>query len=184
MSLVDPVSNTLRPWVILGVLVAWLSSLVAVGVWQRADGARAERVDFQATENAELRAANAKINELTSTALKNQAEHDTTLADLATHYEGEMSDEKTKHEAAIAAVRRGYRLHDSGAKCPSGSAAGTAVTASGGGDGQTEAELSGEASEFLLGEASRANEVVHQLELCQAVVIEDRRLCGANQGEQ
>jgi hypothetical protein len=45
-------------------------------------------------------------------------------------------------------------------------------------DASAEGELPRDVTEFLYGEASRADEIVNQLTACQAVVLEDRRVCG------
>jgi len=42
-------------------------------------------------------------------------------------------------------------------------------------DGETRAELSPDAAEFLIGEASRADKIVEQLNACQAVLVQDRK---------
>ena len=186
MKLLSMLGAPSNPWLLPGVTLVWLASLVAVGAWQRADGAAAERVANQSVKNTELAEANRQITLLTAQARKDEAEHAKRLVEQASHYEGELQHEKELHESAVAAVRRGdYRLRDKGAKCPAASPGGEAGSTSSRGNGQAEAELSDEAAEFLLSEASRANAIVAQLALCQAVVEEDRRLCGAQpQGDE
>lgn len=164
------------------IVLAWIASLLAVGAWQRHDGAFAERSKWQTKLTIELGRANAKIIELTANYRQAEAKHANALASIATTYETRLSDAKAVHDRDVAAVRAGaLRLRDPFAKCPLGSAAAPAGAGSSLGDGPAGAELSGAVTEFLLGEASRANAIVEQLTTCQQVVIEDRKLCGGGQ---
>ena len=55
-----------NPWVLLGVVLAWIASLVAVGTWQRHDGAAETVARYEKRDNASLIQANATIDPVTS----------------------------------------------------------------------------------------------------------------------
>jgi hypothetical protein len=187
MNPVNAFGSTFNPWLLLGVLLLWLASLVAVGSWQREDGATVERSAWQGRENAELRTANGRIRELEEGARHEEAAHALALQEKSAAYERKLIDEQDLHARDIAAVRAGARkLRDPGAttRCPVRSDAAQAGPGAGERDGEAGGELSPAAAEFLLGEASRANAIVEQLTACQAIVIEDRKLCGGTSEHQ
>ncbi|MBF3800036.1 lysis protein [Burkholderia pseudomallei] len=108
------------------------------------------------------------------------------VTQISTDYERKLNDAKSQADRDIAAARAGaLRLRDRAATCgnqPSESATGpgAGVSADTGG-----AELSLPATEFLLSEAGRADEIVLRLNACEAVVRSDRDvLARLNVGEQ
>lgn len=171
----------MNPWLIITIGVLWLASLVGVGTWQNEAGHVAERTTWQAKDNEKLRLANAEILRLETEARDNEADHARRLADIGTNIVKDKQREQTQHQADLDRVRAGTLvLRDPGApglRACAG-AAGTLGAGAGGSDGPAGGGLSGAASEFLLSEASRADAIVHQLTAAQAVIAEDRRVCG------
>ncbi|MBS1198687.1 MAG: bacteriophage lysis protein [Proteobacteria bacterium] len=171
----------MNPWTIVIAVLLWLASLAGVGWWQRTDGATIERDTWQKRENTELRTANAKIKELEAKAKSDTSAHAQALAEASTAFERKLKDANAQRAKDRAAVLAGtLRLRDNGATglraCGSGispPAAGASV-----GDGRTPGELSAAATGFLLDLASDADDIAHQLAQAQAVIREDRRLCG------
>ena len=167
----------MNPYIIIGLLVAWALSLAGVGAWQNEAGHVAERVEWQGREVTELTAANAAIKALEESARATEAAHSVALSTIATNYEGKLSNATKQRSADLAAIRAGtLRLRDPGAggKCPSGDPMPGIASATGVGNGRSAGELSQRASEFLVGEASRADSVAEQLAACQQVVRSDR----------
>jgi hypothetical protein len=106
----------------------------------------------------------------------------TTTSDLevtriSTEYERKLSDAQNQHDLDLRSLRSGaLRLRDTGATCGGQPAEGAAGPSSSVPAGATGAELSVPASEFLLGEADRADTTVQQLNACAAVVRSDREV--------
>lgn len=172
--------------------MTWLYILIACAVvggsgylYGRTDGAKLERVEWQAKENDALKKATARLAELTAEATKKEREHADALAAVSGHYQGELKNERAKKDRVIAGLRAGtVRLFDPNGKCsgigialPETGPGPSGRDAAGGGNlpGSSVAILSSNASEFLIGEASRADEVAKQLTACQGIVRADRR---------
>lgn len=167
----------MNPYSFLGVLLAWLLSLCAVGYWQHGDGQTMERTQWQAREVKELKAANDKIAELEHAARSAELDYAAAMDKVATQFEQEKRNANIKTNRLIAQLRAGdLRLYDPAARSESACAGTTSATPAspGSGDGATAGGLSGAATEFLLGEAERADEIVLQLNACQGVVRADR----------
>lgn len=178
------------PYRMVGYLVA---SLAVVGTvylavnkaynWAYDNGVTAEKLMWESRESEELAVANKTILDLTDKARKDEAQHNLNLATISTNFEGIRQNEKLKNDRIIADISAGtIRLRDKYANtsgkgsCASGS--GEATTRTSEHNGETGSELSTTTSEFLYGLASESDEIIEQLTACQAVVIEDRRLCG------
>jgi hypothetical protein len=109
----------------------------------------------------------------TATALFAQTQSQLALSQIDQTYQDKLHEQDALHARDLAAVRTGaLRLRDRAAKCPVEVQSGAST---GSGDGEAGAELSVAATEFLLGEADRADRLVHQLDACQAVVEADRK---------
>ena len=171
----------INPWAIVGALLLWLASLAGVGWWQRTDGAAVERADWQARENKTLRTANAKIQELEAKAKADTSAHAQALAAASSEYERMLQNANAQRAKDRAAVLAGtLRLRDNGATGLRACGSGISPPVAGAslGDGRAPGELSAAASGFLLDLAADADDIAHQLAQAQAVIIEDRRLCG------
>lgn len=160
-----------NPWIIVGILVAWLASLVAIGHWQRIDGATKANLVCTTEKNALLARA------VTAEESARKIEHDKAqeLQAIGEQHEMELRVKDTVYQKDIADLHAGnLRLRDRAAKCSSSVVPDASAPATRS-DGETGAELSREASEFLLGEAKRADVITEQLSACQAVILSDRK---------
>jgi Fe-S cluster biogenesis protein NfuA len=168
---------TLNPWLLLGVALAWIASLVWVGSWQNEAGHTAERVSWQTKENAELVAANTKIQRLNAEARATEQAHQTNLADIGAQHEKDKADAEARRIRDVDDARSGaLKLRVAGA-CKGAGSSGTtqAPAAAGQRDEATTAELPGEVAANLFALADDADEQARQLTACQAVIVEDRR---------
>lgn len=161
----------------------WLYGLLAfvlVGgsgyLYGRTDGRKIERVEWQAIDNAKLKAATDKLAELTAAAIKKERSSADALADVSRQFQEDLKNERNKKERVIADLRAGaVRLRDPNGRCSGiGIAFPEAGSAPGGRDGGAGTELSERTAEYLISEASRADEIVRQLTACQKIVIKDR----------
>ena len=170
----------LRPYATAIVAGAWVLSLIAVGAWQRHDGAVAERTDWQERDNQTMRDAHALIERLQATARQAEQDHAMEMAAVGSAMERRISDANKQREADRAAVSRGtLRLYDRPAGLAAGSCGVPAPGAAAGErDGRAAGELSGETTRDLLDLVNDADLVAGQLAECQAVVRKDRGLMG------
>lgn len=171
----------INPWVILGVVIAWLGSVVSVGYWQNGVGKESERVLWQARENKEVTDSNDFIirNYAVNLALERQGAQD--LNKTSIDLQEKLKNEKAKNDYYVAGVRNGtiiLRQPVTRSEKAGGSISSEVIASASGRDGETGAELSRETAEFLLGESERANQIVQQLTACQDVIVKDRKLCG------
>jgi hypothetical protein len=171
----------LNPWLILGIVIAWLASLWGVGSWQREDGRTAERAAWEAREAQSMRDANATIQRLTREARDLEASHQQRLADIAANMQKETARHEADRDRAVSGATA-LVLRDQPA-CPGGAgggAPGAPGAGPGGGDGPAACELPHEAVRDLLALVLDADRDVRQLAHAQAVIEEDRRVCGAD----
>lgn len=109
-----------------------------------------------------------------------QAQWEQQLAAASTQYQEDKHNVEKQRDAAIAALRAGtLRLRDPGATptvAVGGSAVPNTAASAGGRAAGGGAELSRASSEFLLGIAADADEIVQRLTACQAVVRADRAI--------
>lgn len=165
----------MNPWILLGVAIVWGLSLVGVGKWQREDGRTAERVAWQARDNAALTAANATIQKLNDEARATEQAHTQRLAAISANIVKENQDAETRTRRAVAGARA-LVLRQQPA-CPSagaGSPATPATTASGG-DGAAACELPASTVRDLFQLVGDADTGMRQLGACQAVILSDRK---------
>lgn len=155
--------------------VVWIASLMSVGIWQNRQGHTACEFVHVQRESADLRAANDKIVDLTNARIVEARNNASRLAALSSQFEKEKQDESKKRDLVIADLRaERIRLRDPGKPRTAGDTERGATYATGQCDGGTQANLSIEASEFLVRLAGEADEIVHQLTGCQSVVLADR----------
>jgi hypothetical protein len=173
----------LNPYILGGVAIAWLLSLISVGVWQRADGTNACVAEYAVRDNKSLITANDNIRKLGAAVRQQEANHQRTLADLGVLYAKEFGNvESNRKRDVAAAYERGLRLRDPNATC--GGAAGSAsaiVPAGPQRDGAAGCELSGKVTADLFDLAADADRNTVQLNSCQATVKEYLARCNSEQ---
>lgn len=170
----------------LVLVLAWLASLVVVGGWQNASGHAAERLMVTQRDNADLITANQTITDLTNKRITDNAEHATRLSLISQQLEKEKQDESKKRDRVIADLRaERVRLRDPGSPSPTGGSGNGITTGTSKCDGEARGFLSNETAEFLVRLTGEADEVVHQLTECQAVVMSDRGMTAKpSEGEE
>jgi type II secretory pathway component GspD/PulD (secretin) len=158
--------------------VVMLGLLVAVGLWQRHDGALSERVVWE-TRLAEENANNAKaILAAEEAARQKITESETRQAVISKDYQRKLANARTKYKSVDDAVASGtFQLRDSGATavCPSSGGSPETTTSTGGNNGAEGCKLSTNTSRSLWFLVTNADSVVEQLTACQALVEADRK---------
>jgi hypothetical protein len=154
-------------------LAQWVDDNLVTEAGVKAGGERrdAEYQKRDAKALADALAAKKRAEEDKAALEKTNAE---LLAKAGADYTKGLADGKVDLDRAIARARAGARLRDPGRTagatvCPGGATA-EARPGAGGGDGAKGAELSLAATEFLLGLAAEADDVVRQLTSAQAVI--------------
>lgn len=183
--------NLIPPWVkwlaVLLLATAAVYAIYSYGQQQFGLGEKAERSTWLARENAQLTKANAKIKQLEEKYRQQEQDAADALAVISSKYQEDLKHVKTEKDRVIAGLRDGtFRLRIPVAARLSaygGSAAEVAASTCGR-DGETRAELSVEASEFLVGLASESDEVTKQLGRCQDVINADRNIGKNNNDRQ
>lgn len=165
-----------NPWIIVGVLVAWIASLAGVGYWQNQSGHIAERVSWQAQDSANLKAANAKILTLEESARVNEQAHAAVIAALDAQYTKELQDAAAQKDRDVAAARAGaLKLRYATESGAGGGKLPDAPASTGPGNGPSGSELPPETTASLYALADDADQVAKQLASCQAIVEADRK---------
>jgi len=155
--------------------------LSGYGGWKiRDNSARADAQKLTEAKLLEAQKLNDEIVRLQAQIRAAEAEHQAKIVSISTTLQEQLQNVRKEQDKFVAGVRSGaIRLRipaTTGGPVPSGTAqAGAAACRC---DAAPGAELPREVAEFLWGEAGRAEEVVHQLTACQALVLEDRRVCG------
>lgn len=177
------------PWAralaVLALVTAVVAAIYAYGQQQLGLGQKSERTAWLARDNAELTAANTRIKVLQEEYRKREQGHAAALAAVSTQYQQELIHAKAEKDRVIAGLRTGavrLRIPIAGPLSTTGDRAAALGTGTAGRDGETRADLSTAASEFLVGLASEADEVAHQLGACQAVINADRKTGDGNNG--
>ena len=157
----------------IGIILAWLGSLVYVGNYQYQAGSIAKNAEWREKENTELKLANKAIVDLRNKLAAAEKEKSEQLVISANTYQEKENAAKEIHQKNISALRANLlRMYDPGTRSePTNyqSTASTAATADGS-DGAKNTELSREASDFLLDLTYEADEVTRQLGLCQSTI--------------
>lgn len=168
--------GTLNPWVVLAAVVGFVAAVGGAYLYGDHVGTKTERAAWLDRDNKALAATNKRIIELNEAARATERKHAEDLAGVSAGYQKELQDEKAKADRVVSDLRAGNkRLRIAVADSACGSETGGTASGSGGRDGGTRAELSGEAAEFLVGLASEADQVVRQLQACQEIVKRDRK---------
>jgi prophage endopeptidase len=98
------------------------------------------------------------------------------IAAIEAQHQEQLKDEKSKSDAATSDLRSGAVRLRNRFTCDAGASGGVpdAATSTSGGDAAASRGLQGADAELLIREAARADEIVLQLQACQAVVAADR----------
>lgn len=170
----------MNPWIIVGFLAALIGSFF----YGEHVGSAAQDAKWQARENTELKAANQKIIDLTQAARAQEAENAANQAAIAEAYEGKLQNVQNDKDKFVSDVRAGrivLRIPTAAARNAGRGSTSAPNAAARKCDGPAQGELPREVTEFLFGEASRADAYTEQLTSCQAVVIEMQRSCNKSQ---
>ena len=167
--------SLLNPWVMLAAVLALLAAVGGSFVFGHKVGSDAVTVkwqkqaaDVQRAQADALAAAHAGV----ITAERRAAEQ---LAAASARYQVALKEKEDEKQLAVArAAARGLWV-DTVDTCGGEAGNSEAPAPAGGRDGSARSRLSEEAAGFLIGEASRADQVVEQLKACQGVVLEDRK---------
>lgn len=159
------------------IIAAAMLGVYAYGEYTFGLGELAERSRWLARDNTQLTAANAKIKSLEEKYRQQERDAADALAVISHNYQEDLKHVKTEKDRVIAGLRGGaFRLRIPVAARLTADGSGTAEAAASacGRDAGARAELSGQASEFLVGLASEADEVAKQLGRCQEIIKTDR----------
>lgn len=167
-----------NPWIILGIVVAWLASLAGVGYWQNEAGHTDERVLWQTKESKELKLANFEIQRLNDKARKAESDGAANVAAIGAELEQEKRNHAKTRVARDTALRSGHeRVSVAVAGCESPGGGGRPETAAGSGESPAaRAYLHPEVAANLEQLAGEADDTARDLNACLAVTAEDRRI--------
>jgi hypothetical protein len=135
---------------------------------------------WQARETANQVKYSAAVKAAGDRVIAAERETAKTLADVSARYQARLKEKDFEKERAIStatAVAGGLWVGTIRQPDPATAGSPTSTSACRC-DGGTRSRLSGKASEFFIGEASRADKIVEQLKACQAVVAADRKQPG------
>lgn len=130
----------------------------------------------------DAQAAAEKIMLLQTRMREIESAHANALYSVSATYQGKLNEVERDKEKFMSDVRAGrikLQLPARANMQSVGSTSGQVSAATSGCDGQAGTELPQEVTEFLFGEASRADKIVEQLNACQAIVLQDRKISGA-----
>lgn len=159
-------------------VVACIGGIYAYGEQQFSRGEVAERARWQVRENEELAAANSTIIMLNRQARDRERKHAEDIALISAQYQEDLRRVELKKDRVIADLRSGaqrLRIPIATNQTACSGISTEAFASASRRDDAPRAELSEEAAEFLVGLASEADEVVHQLTACQQILLEDRK---------
>lgn len=175
-----------KPYLILGLVVILATSHLGALMFGRNMANNAAKARLQKETEAKLVQMQALMTEnlrLSNQVRAEESAHAIKLASVSQTYQEQLQNVRFEKDKFISSVRAGTaKLYIPKSARPSGDypTLGQVNATASRCDASAESELSRDVTEFLYGEASRADEVVNQLTACQAIVLEDRRVCGTN----
>ena len=149
--------------------------------WAYTNGVTSTTAQWTARENIQFIAANSKIVQLENEARQKELEQGIQVANIVDTYEKEKQNATNETAIIISKLNAGtIRLRDKYATrgqstCPSATSATSTNPTSD--SEEAGAELSQTTAKFLFELTSEADEVVLQLQACQALLITDRLTC-------
>jgi prophage endopeptidase len=174
-----------KPYLILGLVVVLAASHLGALMFGRNMANNAAKARLQKETQAKLVQMQTLMTEnlrLSNEVRAKEAEHAEKLASFSQTYQEQLQNVRMEKDKFVAGVRAGtIRLRIPQPARPSSNNPALDQVNAGAGrcDASAESELPRDVAEFLYSEASRADAIVNQLQACQAIVIEDRRICGA-----
>lgn len=172
-------------WGIAATVSGYLSSV-------RAEAAKAGRDECDAAyklrDNAQLREAMDRVKTLEDAARATEREHAAALTEITAKLAKEKAHGRAAEKRILADIASGkLRVRASAfyaGACPAdsgGSAAGAPGAGAGGSDAPEACDLSAAARSDLLAVGRDADDTARQLAAAQAVIVEDRRVCGVKE---
>ena len=168
----------MSPWVALGVLLAWLGSLTAVGYWQNHQGRIDEKVVWEKRYNEEVTQAADQLKQLEDTYRLKEQDWNYKLNTVSVTYQRKLDDANKKFAVTSTNIDNGtIRLLDTNATSVcSGKGTTTEVASStSGSNAASGCELSTKASRDLWKLAEQADATAERLAACQAIITLDRQ---------
>lgn len=162
----------MNPYAIIFSAVVAAAMLAGSYLQGRKDGANAIRADYAARDLKASQDYAAKEREITDAYRKKEAKLAQQVASVSTHYQRKVADNAKALDIAIASGRLYDRFATNSAAsrdCTAKTPADPVATRPSG------AELSQQFTEFLKREASRADKVVLDLNLCIGILEEERK---------
>lgn len=167
----NPLTN---PWVLLGIVLTLIGSHLAVGLWQRHDGALAATNACLEDKAAAVKAANDDRDKH----IANEHRLETQLAETGVNHAEEIKQIEDQRDSDVrAAHSRGIRLRAPGACVASGEPAAGSPARAGERDGGASCELSPATSADLLILADDADRNTKQLAAAQQVIRSFEKTC-------
>ena len=174
--------------VLWGAIVAWNSYTSGLDKQGYDRGVAETAAVYEKRDNEKLLAATTRVHELEGQARAKENNHARALVAIGTKLSQEKANAKSESDRITADISAGRLVRRDGAfqartRSPGGDGGpvGATPTGTGGSDGGAACELSEAAQRSVLEIGADADKVAEQLAACQAVVTEDRRLCGAGQ---
>lgn len=174
------------PYLIVGIVAIAAATHLAAGYagWKvRDNSARAQAQKETEQKLSELAVLNDKIIEMQREARAVEAFHAVRLTQVSESYQEKIRDAEIDKDKFVAGVRDGsirMQLPRPHTERTNTSVLPEVVVTASRCDAAPGSELPSAVSEFLYSEAARADKIVEQLTACQAIVREDRRICGSN----
>lgn len=164
----------ITPYLYAGLAALWIASIVATGFWQRHDGAASCESKWQEVQAKEATEAATRIQQLEEANRTKENDHRTELSRIVEDYEKRLG---RAHRAPVPDIRSGIeRVCDQSSAVSTGSGGtGQTSTPAPGSDATPQSDVLGKVAEDLSALALEADQVVLQLQACQAIVLQDRK---------
>lgn len=161
----------MNPYLILGIVLACLASAFG-GVHV---GKKLERTDWQEKEIRQQAEYQATYKRLTDSAREKERQHVEQTAQAQKEYQDALTKQRRLYDAENARLRDGSIVLRVPVTTTCGSTSPEAGSDPSRSTGRATAELSGEIAEAIGRFGSEVDEVVHQLKLCQSIIVKDRQ---------
>lgn len=176
-----------NPYVIIGLMVAWILSMVGYGIHEKQQGEDTARAACTTARVAEAVVAASKIQELQTAARANIERHGAAQAAISSAYQKDIEYVQNQKTAALAAVRAAGRVRVQPASSytmrPGDCSLPVAAPGSPGNNGSPQGDVHREDASpdpgidtaVLIGLASECDSITRQLVRAQELIVEDRQ---------